>query len=168
MYNKFGNLDSTGVYQNGKKNGRFFKLGSVTKDSIVFLTQYEYEKDSLIRITNLKAELNNGKNADTLVEVTEGEYPGGKSQWMSYLVHNLRYPDRAIGKTIQGTVMVCFQVDEDSLAKDPFIFKSVEYSLDQESIRLILNAGKWLPRQKDGIPITALKIKPVSYRLEFK
>ncbi len=56
IYNNFGNLDSTGVYENGKKNGLFIKLRSLSKDSIEFLRQYEYEQDSLVRFTDLIAE----------------------------------------------------------------------------------------------------------------
>ena len=86
IYNTFGNLDSTGVYNNGKKNGVFLKFRSVTKDSIEFLNRYEYEHDSLIGFTNLKTEKE--KQADTASEM-ESEFPGGPPGWLSYLAHNL-------------------------------------------------------------------------------
>ena len=165
IYNTFGNLDSTGVYESGKKNGLFFKLRSLSKDSIEFISQYEYEQDSLVRFTNLFAQQNIKNNQDSAA-TSGSEFPGGISAWSSYLERNLRYPERAQTKDIQGRVRICFLVDREGNVKDPFIEKSVEYSLDQESIRLISNSGKWLPGQKNGIPVTSCKIQTVTYKLE--
>jgi len=163
IYNTFGNLDSTGVYNNGKKDGVFLKFRSVTKDSIEFLSRYEYENDSLIGFTNLKAE--EEKQADTASKMESG-FPGGDPGWLSYLAHNLMYPERAAGKNIQGKVHIYFLVDTVGLVKDPFIFKSVEYSLDQESMRLVKNSGRWVPGKKNGNPLTSHSIKSITYRLE--
>jgi len=165
IYNTFGNLDSTGIYENGKKNGLFFKLRRVTKDSFEFLNRYEYEQDSLVRFTNLSAGKKNQMQTDTTREL-ESDYPGGRPEWLSYLTRNLRYPERAFNKDIQGSVRVCFLVDTTGAVKDPFIVKSIEYSLDQESIKLINNSGKWVAGQKNGIPITTYKIEPVIFKLE--
>jgi periplasmic protein TonB len=164
IYNNFGNLDSTGIYENGKKNGLFIKFGSFSKDSIIFLRQYEYVHDSLLSFKNLTEEKRNKTSQDT-VNSRESEYPGGDSAWISYLSHNLRYPDRALNREIQGKVSICFLVDKEGNVKDPFIGKSVEYSLDQESIKLIKNSGKWLPGQKDGKPVATYKIEPVTFKL---
>jgi periplasmic protein TonB len=165
IYNTFGNLDSTGIYENGKKNGLFLKLRSVTKDSIEFISQYEYQQDSLVRFKNLLVGKNNQRQKDTTREL-ESEYPGGRPEWLSYVTNNLKYPERALNKDIQGSVRVCFLVDTTGVVRDPFIVKSIEYSLDQESIRLIRNSGKWVSGQKGGIPITTYKIEPVNYKLE--
>ena len=165
MYNTFGNLDSTGVYENNKRNGLFFKLRSITKDSIEFLSQYEYVQDSLVSFINLVADRNKRKQSDSSGE-TESEYPGGPSAWLSYLVHNLQFPERARGKGIQGTVKVCFGVDQEGIVNEPYILKSIEYSLDQESIRLIKNSGKWISGQKQGNSVSTCKIQPVNYTFE--
>jgi protein TonB len=164
IYNTYGNLDSTGVYMNGKRNGQFLKLRSVTKDSIEFLSQYEYAKDSLLSFTNLKAGKIKTMQADTS-QYREAEYPGGNSVWSSYLTQNLQYPERALNKKIQGTVRVCFLVDSAGIVADPFIFKSIEYSLDQETIRLIRNSGLWETGHQGGEPATMFKIKSVNYNL---
>jgi TonB family protein len=163
LYNTFGNLDSTGIYENGKKNGLFLKLASVTKDSIEVIRQYEYAYDSLISFTNLMAKRE--KRTDTANEM-EPEFPGGRTEWLSYLSRNLHYPERALHKKILGTVSICFQVDSDGLVKEPFILKSAEYSLDQEAIRIIINSGKWTPASKDGISVSSNKIQPVKFTLE--
>src|SRR5579862_4678374 len=47
IYNNYGNLDSTGIYDHGKKNGSFYKYRSYTKDSIKPIREYDYKEDSL-------------------------------------------------------------------------------------------------------------------------
>jgi periplasmic protein TonB len=162
IYNTFGNLDSTGVYEHGKKNGLFLKLLSVTKDSIEIVRQYDYVNDSLIRFTNLLAKKERDSNAASEMEP---EFTGGRLEWLSYLSSNLHYPERALLREIQGMVRICFQVDNEGVVKEPFIFKSVEYSLDQEAIRIIKNSGKWIPGNKDGISVSSNKIQLVKFIL---
>jgi protein TonB len=165
IYNSFGNLDSTGIYKEGKKNGSFLKFRSITKDSTEMLSQYEYEEDSLVSFRNFKDEKTKVTRSDTSGN-TEPEYPGGPSKWIRYLVHSLRYPERAVDKEIQGVVKICFQIDTAGNTTDYFIFKSVEYSVDQESIRLIENSGKWIPGKKGGEPVTTFKTEAINYKLE--
>ena len=162
IYNTFGNLDSTGVYEYGKKNGLFLKLASVTKDSIEMIRQYEYVHDSLVSFTNLLVKKE--KHTDSVSNV-EPEFPGGRLEWLSYLSRNLHYPERAQRKQIQGMVRIFFQVDSEGIVKEPFIFKSAEYSLDQEAIRIIKDSGKWTPGNKDGISVSSNKIQPVKFTL---
>jgi protein TonB len=165
IYNNFGNLDSTGVFDHGKKNGPFIKLGSITKDSIELLRQYEYVQDSLVKFTDMAAENKKRKTEDT-THSKESEYPGGMEQWSSYLANNLDYPERARKKDVQGKVRICFMVNTEGEIKDLFIEKSVEYSLDQESLRLIKKSGKWVPGEKDGFPVTTYKIQGIKYELK--
>jgi periplasmic protein TonB len=165
IYNNMGNLDSTGIYDHGKKNGRFLKLKSFTKDSVVTISQSDYLADSLVQSVDLLAERRKNKKADTTLG-KEPAYPGGVSQWLIYIAGNLRYPERAQAKEIQGQVSIHFLVDHDGHISDPYIQKSLEYSLDQDALRLIINSGKWEPAQKEGIPVNSCKIQPLNYRLQ--
>jgi len=164
-YNSMGDLDSTGVFDHGKKNGSFFKFKTYPKDSIVAIWQNDYLEDSLIKSIDLIAERQKIQHSDT-VNQKEPEYPGGISQWQQYVVKNLRYPERAQKKNIQGQVQILFKVDKEGNITDPYIQKSLEYSLDQESLRIINQSGKWDPATKDGMPVNSYKIQPLNYRLE--
>ncbi len=165
IYNTKGNLDSTGIYDHGKKNGSFYKLRTYSKDSIVFVWQSDYLNDSLVKSVDLLAEGGKNKKSDTAGE-KESEFPGGIEQWQRYLSKNLNYPERAVNKEIQGQVRICFMVDKEGNVSDPYIQKSVEYSLDQETIRIIKNSGRWDPAQTDGVPVNSYKIQPLNFRLE--
>jgi protein TonB len=125
--------------------------------------EYNYSNDSLISKRNFKTE--KGDKEDTIGD-RESEYPGGPAQWQYYLLHNLVYPDRAIDKNIQGQVRIAFTVDEEGNVKDPFIQKSIEYSLDQASLKLITASGKWTPGLDDGVKAKTFKVQPVNFLLK--
>jgi protein TonB len=163
IYDTGGNLDSMGYYDHGKKNGSFYKLKSYTSDSIVVIKQYDFAEDSLIKMIS-PVTARNDKNDS--VRGTEAEYPGGQEKWYAYLTHNLRYPERAIPRQIQGRVMIHFMIDEEGNLKDPYIQKSLEYSLDQETIRIFKNSGLWVPGEQNGVRIKTYKLMPLIYKLE--
>jgi periplasmic protein TonB len=164
-YNSKGDIDSTGIFDHGKKNGSFFKFKTYPGDSIVAIWQNDYMEDSLIKSIDMIAERLKAQHSDSTNE-KESEYPGGISQWQRYLQKNLRYPERAQTKEIQGQVKIFFKVDKDGNITDPYIQKSVEYSMDQETIRIIVQSGKWDPATKEGVPVNSYKIQPLNYKLE--
>jgi len=164
-YNSTGDLDSTGVFDHGKKNGSFFKFKTYPGDSIVTIWQNDYIEDSLVKSIDLIAEREKNQHSDT-TNGKESGFPGGVSQWQRYLIKNLRYPERAMTKEIQGQVRIFFKVDKEGSITDPYIQKSLEYSLDQESLRIIIQSGKWDPATKDGIPVDSYKVQPLNFRLE--
>lgn len=165
IYNSLGNLDSTGIYDHGKKNGSFYKYKTFSRDSVGITGQYDYVQDSLLKSIDLLAEPLKNKVPDS-TNGTESEYPGGITKWTYYLTHNLVYPDRALTKKIQGKVQISFMIDTEGNVVDPFIQKSVEYSVDQESIRVIKNSGKWIPSMLDGVNKKSYKVIPINYKLQ--
>jgi periplasmic protein TonB len=165
IYNKAGDIDSTGIFDHGKRNGSFFKYKSHSQESIILVKQYDYLNDSMVKFIDFQKSITSIKDHDSTKE-KESEYPGGVASWYSYLKSNLIYPERAVEKEIQGQVRVEFLVDEKGRIKDPFIAKSLEYSVDQASIELILKSGFWVPGMKDGQAVKTYKIQPINYKLE--
>jgi protein TonB len=164
-YNSSGDLDSTGIFDHGKKNGNFLKFKTNPHDSIVAVWQYQYSQDSLVKSVSLLTEFQNNHNLDTANE-KKSEFPGGKIAWEQYVLKTLRYPERARTKGIEGEVQVFFMVDKEGNLMDPYIMKSLEYSLDQETLRILMHSGKWDPAIKDGIPVDSFKMQVVTYKLE--
>ena len=163
QYNTLGNLDSTGIFDHGKKNGSFYKYKTFSKDSFSVVKQYDYREDSLVKVIDVKEK--KGEKIDTLRD-RESEYPGGLAQWYKFMALNLRYPDRAVNKDIQGQVKIAFIVDTSGIVRDPYILKSVEYSLDQESLRIIGISGDWVPASHDGDRVKSYKVQPINFKLE--
>jgi protein TonB len=160
-YNAEGWMDSIGSYSNGKMHGSFYKLG-LTNDTMRYHTKYVYENDQLVKTYDLREKHKDSLNADE----KESEYPGGLERWGKFLNKNLQYPERAIKGVYQGTVCVSFMVDMDGRVGDAFVDRSVEYSLDAETIRIIKKSGKWNPATRNGQPLNSFKRQPITYRLQ--
>jgi len=160
-YNEKGWLDSTSTYRRGKKNGDFLKVSS---DSFAVQVKYVYRDDSLVEVIDVRKQ-----KKDSAIEYKdekEAEYPGGVGQWMRYLNKNLKYPDRAVNSEIQGEVRTLFIVDKDGHVLESYIGRSIEYSLDEESLRIIRGSGKWIPSFQNGKFVKAYKIQPIIFRLK--
>jgi protein TonB len=161
-FNMNGINDSVTTFHKGKRNGDSWTLSD---DSMKLKSKYIYRNDSLIEVVDLdklkKDSANSGK------EGIESEYPGGISAWYRYLSKNLRYPDRAVSAEKQGSVIVGFVIDIYGNVIDPYIARSVEYSLDKEALRIIKGSGGWLAASQNGVNVKSYKRQPINFRLEF-
>jgi periplasmic protein TonB len=95
----------------------------------------------------------------------ESAFQGGLPGWITYLTKNLVYPERAMNRNVQGRAAIMFVVDKDGTVYDAVIKNSVEYSIDQEALRLIKKSPRWTPASKDGIKLKSYKIQPLTFRL---
>jgi len=95
----------------------------------------------------------------------ESEYPGGSQAWNRFLKDHLVYPDRAVSAEVMGEVRVQFIVDKQGQVDKVEINKSVEYSLDEEALKIVNSSGRWEPASKDGQPLKSYKIQPLKFML---
>lgn len=160
-YDHLGRLDSSATYRHGKKNGDSYKYRE--SDTLEMRFKYVYQDDSLIDFVDARHPKAGTGGTDSVGQ--ESEYPGGVQRWLRYLNKNLKYPERAIDANIQGTVAVLFIVDKDGTVSQPLIVRSVEYSLDDESLRVIIQSGKWTPAMKFGKEVRTYKRQPIVFGL---
>jgi protein TonB len=159
-FNKQGNMDSSTNYLKGKKNGDSWKLDETLKKRMV----YKYRNDSLIEVID-----ESKKNKDSAIsykDEKESEFPGGLPAWARYLTKHLAYPERAINNSMRGQVDVLFIVDKSGNVTNSCISKSVEYSLDDEALKIIKNSGRWDPAFQNGHNVKSYKKQPINFRLE--
>lgn len=159
-YNNNGINDSATRYSRGKKNGDSWKLFG---DSLQFKYKYVYRDDSLIEMVDLTK-----TKKDSSIKYNderESEYPGGIKSWFKYLSENMRYPPRAEEQNIQGTVQVGFVIDKYGNVLDPFIARSLEFSVDEEAIRIIQGSGTWLAAFQNGDEVKSYKMQPINFKL---
>ncbi|MBS1596815.1 MAG: energy transducer TonB [Bacteroidetes bacterium] len=161
-YYSDGILDSTGRYINNEQSGTWYyndHKGHVIREKnyvhgvVVKDTAYSQHWTE----PNQKIELKPGEK--------ESEFPGGAAEWNRYLGKNLHYPDRAVNNEVMGEVRIQFIVDKEGNVIDPEINKSVEYSLDEESLRMIKGADKWEPAMQEGRKVKSYKIQPIKFML---
>jgi protein TonB len=160
-YNKVGFNDSVTTFQNGKRNGESWKLSG---NSLKHKIRYIYQDDELVRVIDMDTVKKD--SAISYKDEKESEYLGGIRAWFRYLSKNLKYPDRAVNGNIQGQVGIVFVVDKAGNVISPYIDKSVEYSLDEEALRIINNSGTWTPAFQNEHNVKSYKRQPINFKLE--
>jgi protein TonB len=94
----------------------------------------------------------------------ESQYPGGTDKWHYFLNRNLRYPDEAVEKEIQGTVVVQFIVDKEGVVSEVQAISGPE-ELQAEAVRVIKKSGKWVPAEQNGRKVKSYKKQPIKFQL---
>jgi protein TonB len=139
-------------------------------DTGVAYLEKEYVNGHLRAVRDLLKE-DSMKKKDTANELPdrdekESEFPGGPASWTKYLQKNLNYPQRAYSHDMQGKAVVQFVVDAAGVVQDIDIFKSVEFSLDEEAIRMIAKSPRWIPATQDGRKVKSYKRQPIVFGLQ--
>lgn len=96
------------------------------------------------------------------------EFPGGKDAMISYLVTNIKYPQEARTKGIQGRVFVTYIVEKDGTVTNVKILRGVDPLLDQEALRVVSAMPKWSPGKQKGEAVRVQFNLPVKFALEEK
>ena len=94
------------------------------------------------------------------------EYPGGQAALFEYLSKNIKYPDDAAKKKVEGKVFVTFVVDTDGKITDVSLLRKVFPSLDAEAIRVISAMPNWIPGKQSGKVVKVKYTVPIMFRLK--
>lgn len=84
---------------------------------------------------------------------------------LDFLNKNLHYPEEAIKKELQGTVIVQMVVEKDGTPTYFEIIREVDPLLDNEALRVAKLLPKFVPAQKDGKPVRCIFNFSIPYRL---
>lgn len=95
----------------------------------------------------------------------KAEFPGGRKKLMEYLRENIKYPEQALAKSIEGWVYVKFIVKKDGSIDDVKVIRSTDSLLDDEAIRVVKNMPKWIPGQTRGKDVSSSITLPVAFFL---
>lgn len=93
-------------------------------------------------------------------------YPLPAYDMNRYLQENLKYPNKARKKNIQGRVVIKFIVDEDGSIKGVQAIKHVSPEIDAEAMRVVANMPKWQPGIQDDKPVAVYFTLPLVFKLE--
>ncbi|MBP6511207.1 MAG: energy transducer TonB [Bacteroidia bacterium] len=106
------------------------------------------------------------KNEDVFIAVEKmPEYPGGNGAMMKYISNNLKYPDDAAEKDIQGKVYVSFIVSELGKISDVEVVRGVNELLDNEAKRIVKDMPTWKPGMQGDKPVKVKFILPIVFKL---
>ena len=156
-FNKKGKIDSCGTLYKGLKNGSWQYYG----DSLNAQISQTYEYGKLVK--EWKRSDNVKKPKETIAGEKEASFKNGIPGWKTYIQKNITIPDRALKSRMSGTVNVGFVILEDGNIGNIRVIRSVEFSLDQEGIRIIKKSPPWVPGEKDGKKVISYHVQPMTF-----
>ena len=96
-------------------------------------------------------------------------YPGGTNALVQYLVTNIKYPQEARTKGIQGKVFVQYIVEKDGSVKQVKVLEGFDSECDAEAVRVVKAMPKWIPGKNDaGEPVRVQFVLPIKFSLDEK
>jgi len=156
---KFTYIEEEGNIKNGKRDGKW--KGEYKHTHVTFTENYDNGK-----LLTGNAQTEDGKTST--YSGTRGvppEFKGGIESFGRYLSRNIRYPDLARQKGIQGRVILTFVVEKNGELSDIKVSKSVIPLIDDEAIRVLKESPKWIPGTQFGMPVRVQYSVPISFTL---
>jgi TonB family protein len=103
----------------------------------------------------------------TVVE-TMPAYPGGQEAMSKFIMENIKYPEEAKKKNIQGTVFVTYIVETDGSVSNVKVLRGIGGGCDEEGVRVVSLMPKWIPGTQRGTPVKVQFNLPISFKLDGK
>ena len=142
-----------------------FAISAVVLLVIVFAPVGANAQDKKVK----KAQTHKDTTADDKVyKVCEQmpTYEGGDAALMKYIGENLKYPEEAKERGLQGRVVVGFIIEKDGSLTDVKVLRAVDRALDAEALRVVKGMPKWIPGSQNGQHVRVKYNVPVPFRLE--
>ena len=94
-------------------------------------------------------------------------FQGGDANTFSRWVNqNLKYPEEAKEKGIQGRVTLSFTVSASGKVVDVKVLRSVDTLLDNEAIRVVEMSPEWVPGKHEGKSVAVKYTFPVIFMMK--
>ncbi len=164
-YNFESRVSVQGNYKNGKPigewtyNDRWGNKENVYNFDTGQLVYHKPTAQDSVESTILQ----NGQQVSARLERQPFFLPGNDVKGR-VLMRGLRYPADAMRRGVMGYVLVAFTVDEQGHAKDYFVAKPLDSSLDAEALRCVkMIEGDWAPGLLNGKPVSTIILQRVSF-----
>ena len=93
------------------------------------------------------------------------EYPGGINAMYEFIQKNLKYPESAKKKGIEGRVFVQFVVEKDGSLSSFQVLRGVSDDIDAEAVRVLKMMPNWKPGMMNGKPVRVNFTMPFKFQL---
>jgi protein TonB len=93
------------------------------------------------------------------------EFPGGQSAFINYLSRNLRYPEAAFERGIQGKVLISFIIEKNGRISNIKILRGIGYGCDEEAIRVLEKSPEWKPGMQNKQKVRVAYTLPINFSL---
>jgi len=89
-------------------------------------------------------------------------FPGNLNAW---IYNNVRYPEAAKDKKIEGKVYVRFIIEKDGSVSNVKIIRGVSPELDNEAKKVIASMPQWSPGMQNNLPVRVSYTVPIYFAL---
>lgn len=94
------------------------------------------------------------EKGESLPPTIEFAHPeNGNRSFKQYLEKNIRYPEQAKLKNVEGRVTVEFTIEPNGTLSNFNVIKGIGSGCDEELIRLIKEGPKWIPTKKNHVSV---------------
>ena len=105
-----------------------------------------------------------GNNVYKVVEKMP-EFPGGNLAMNKFLAENIKYPQAAKSKGVQGVVYVAFIIEKDGSVSNVSVLRGVGSGCNEEAMRVVSSMPKWKPGEDKGKPVRVEFNLPIKFKL---
>lgn len=158
----------SGNYSKGQKIGswKFYNKNGV------LVQEYNYDSKMIISSTEKKSEEESVTiiNSDTIkIKLdTPVSFIGGNVMKNHYFFKNLKYPNSALEKGLNGKVIVTFYVDQNGIASGYFIKEKIGNEFDEAAIDAVKQIpNDWIPGTLNGKSVTVQVNMPVNFKITY-
>ena len=92
------------------------------------------------------------------------QFPGGNPALYKYIANNMRYPESAREKNIQGKVVIKFCVTATGSIDQISVLKGLSPDVDAEAIRVVKTFPVFLPGKKEGVAVPVWFLVPINFK----
>ena len=96
----------------------------------------------------------------------KAEPQGGMENFSTMISENLKYPEEAKKRGIEGTVFIQFIVDKNGKAKKVQAVKGIGAGCDEEAVRVVKEHTEWVSAQIMGKNVNTRMILPIMFKLD--
>ena len=118
-------------------------------------------------IVSVEPEIEEEKAEEIFSIVEDHPEPvGGMKAFLGFLAENIEYPRAASRLGVSGKVFVQFVVEKDGSLTDIKVIKGIGAGCDEEAVRVLSTAPKWIPGKQRGVPVRVYKMVPINFQLK--
>ncbi|MEP2671490.1 MAG: TonB family protein [Cyclobacteriaceae bacterium] len=141
------------------------KLNKYTHHAILNTYTYPDREVTGLLLKDLSSfELKDSKEVFTFVE-DPAKPKEGIQKYQEQLAAQIKYPEEAKEKGIEGKVYIEFVVDKDGTITDPRVQKGADESLNKEALRVVSLSQPWSPGRQRGKTVKQRMVLPITFSL---
>ena len=156
--------DVNGAFTIKANMGDYLNISYVGLETVRLGVSKMYAKEHEYLIPMRKENESGTKPFDVVEQMPQ--FPGGPAALMEYLSKNVRYPEEAHKKGVQGRVIVTFVIEKDGSISDANVVKSVDSQIDAEALRVVNSMPNWIPGGQNGEPVRVKYTVPITFKLQ--